>query len=1228
MNWEENLEMKKEVKRIEGLLWKYFKGVLHSQNIDCADLTDEELTLKYPKQKVASKFALLLEVARRSNLKDSQAPIIFKEYYSEFLFVLGILTDDEMAYLCTPIVTFLLSEYAIDTPSTFVYANETVPQGLDTLFLSLIKDGSDNQNVLTINRDLHCDSKNFVVKALGLKELSLWNYNKDLNTLAISDLVNIDRLYAFIQILIFDLQNIHAAAFLSLANYEKETAMEIMNGHHEWMSTIDAMENIIYFASDLRSADEDFMLRRCFSQMKPEAKLIIVVNSNVLHRSFFWPNDDEAEEQTTLSMDEGLTSIIKGHFVQTVIDLPKGLWSETEDNTSILVASKDPKQRQNQEVLFVDATMCFDPENQHVFDYTSYLLASQQFKTIYHPDRSFNVKVYQTAGYIGWERIEEENGFLSSAYYLGRKSKDKIIYGDDAVILLESILDSFSFDKGLYSSTIVKAKLLDLISQNNIQIRTVDNMLNDGWEVLFTLSAEELTACDTEGTEYCNDYQVVISNRLIESNNFTFSLLSDTLQKYGKFPIYDFIRKIGYIRVKPTVYKSDFLEHSIYEMIGYISHSISRDVWNGIDDLISKIMPKRAHLFPPCEIAINKIGVLNPDYIEPEQFESYCQTEIGNGYFSKEFLGYRSDNSLENAFMCPLLGATFTDEKGQTKHVEPAILQRSIRYIKDNGRLLTLLPASFMSRSDTEFYSLRKKFTEDNLLDTVILLPKEIQERSNIPTCLLLLRKGRRELDPIRMIDASDCWREGVHSNELHVDKVMELLSKDNDPHVSITFMHEVIRDYYSWSPKHYSLNEQEIPKGYAALRFEDVATQIKGKKASKHTKGTVVQITDLKSNPFDYQLALDDASSISFAKYEFIPQCIEEPVLLLSSIRDLRPTFSSASLEEPIYLDSNIYAFRVKTDRVYLPYLVYYLSGIGKKLAQNQVIPRNSLLDIMSLKIVFPESIDAQKAVVKDAQKTYEQGLLKEHRLLETIQNMKAEYMNEVRMRKHDMMTPMTQMKTSFLLLKSILGQISGNDNLVDNIKIFLSRQEKALSDMSLQLQRLSDEATFGEAEIFDLETALSQIVPSSSVYRVLFKKDVRIFEEYSMTNALIKMAPVDFSSMVDNILSNALRHGFVDPQRTDYRIEIGLSIIDGMFVCTFTNNGLPLPEGMTVNRYGLLGEKAGINAGTGIGGHRIKSIVEHYGGSIDLKSVNCSDEPLTTIIVKLPIYLENEKV
>ena len=115
--------------------------------------------------------------------------------------------------------------------------------------------------------------------------------------------------------------------------------------------------------------------------------------------------------------------------------------------------------------------------------------------------------------------------------------------------------------------------------------------------------------------------------------------------------------------------------------------------------------------------------------------------------------------------------------------------------------------------------------------------------------------------------------------------------------------------------------------------------------------------------------------------------------------------------------------------------------------------------------------------------------------------------------------------------------------------------------------------------------------------------------------------IAKNDLQRVVSNILNNAQKHGFVDSGRQDYEVNIQLTFNSekGMYQIDFRNNGRPLPDGMNKMRYGIKGEKAGLTAGTGLGGSVVKSIVNYYKGDYDI----FMDGEWTVVRVYLPIAI-----
>ena len=263
-------------------------------------------------------------------------------------------------------------------------------------------------------------------------------------------------------------------------------------------------------------------------------------------------------------------------------------------------------------------------------------------------------------------------------------------------------------------------------------------------------------------------------------------------------------------------------------------------------------------------------------------------------------------------------------------------------------------------------------------------------------------------------------------------------------------------------------------------------------------------------------------------------------------------------------------------------------------------------------------------------------------------FEKMKADYINEVRMRKHDMRPHLRQLASSERLMLHYIDNINNLEELKKAMKKQIVSSHDALESISELVDHLSDEECFGEPErvnlnkffedleinhndneCFTLETSceeaisqirgesLAEIVEHAQAEGISLEQFVKQYN--ADTNALyVNIAPVDLNRLVNNIVENARRHGFTDKCRNDYYFSVNVKINNqrNMYQIDFCNNGNPLPVGMTKDRYGLKGEKAGANAGTGSGGYIVRSIVEHYGGDYDV----FTKDGITTIRIYLP--------
>lgn len=305
-------------------------------------------------------------------------------------------------------------------------------------------------------------------------------------------------------------------------------------------------------------------------------------------------------------------------------------------------------------------------------------------------------------------------------------------------------------------------------------------------------------------------------------------------------------------------------------------------------------------------------------------------------------------------------------------------------------------------------------------------------------------------------------------------------------------------------------------------------------------------------------------------------------------------------------------------------------------------------LFPLIMDKIIVPSHTDLERATFL-SEANYKAIGSSKKKMEDRLNEKKAEYINEVRMRKHDMRPHLRQMASSERLMLHYLDNINDIEDLKKLLKKQISTSHNALQSLSELVEHLSNEERFGEPECVNLNDYFHNIEKNSEVNFTIKvscekalaqrKKEIEELKEKNKKENVPSMqdmdektitecsldvyiAPVDLDKIVNNIIENARRHGGLsDGRKSDYYISIDVKIDyqRDMYQIDFSNNGKPLPKGMTKERYGLKGEKAGPNAGTGSGGYIVKSIVEHYGGDFDLFST----DGITTIRIYLPKYL-----
>lgn len=661
--------------------------------------------------------------------------------------------------------------------------------------------------------------------------------------------------------------------------------------------------------------------------------------------------------------------------------------------------------------------------------------------------------------------------------------------------------------------------------------------------------------------------------------------------------------------------------HELSELANYLLDSKARhffDPFGGVMDFATTIVKGIDYRYTANEInvSVRDIAMFR---LALGGFLNQC---IINHRSSENWIG--SDERFDAIITNPPFGMRMQVWDGNetvNENAELMALKRFEDTTYHNGELITVVPISFLYGEAARTRLLREKLTKKNLLDCIIQLPGGIFPHTGLVTAIVVLKKQREKGQRIKFIDASTCYIKDEQRNVLDVEAIKRLYEEGR---LEVT-TEELLNQNCSWDVQWYwNRLTAEFSQGYTVVKLSDVLGPARVTRRYSETMGRFVSVGSLPSDYFSCEKSPED-----FPEKESIANAykLTEPAILVSTVGAPRPTYCKASEELPVFVKTDVCAFKITNKTIHEGYLCMELA---KRLipTAGALYPRLSRTQILETFVEFP-SLDGERSYVEqknifdEARLTAGLSKVKEEWLEALLEKRKHEYIEEVRNRKHDMKTPMGQMRSTLKLLDSLANQITGEP--AEKLRLYVQRQKRAMDTLSEIVSHIADEEVFATPEPINLGDVLSSCQTATEKYVVAYYPDEAVLKEAGLTKPMVMMGKSDLLRLVQNIIGNAIERGFVDDY-PEYSLNISLTIKKGFYIIDFSNNGRPLPEGMTKERYGMKGVKGKGSDGEGKGGYIVKSITEHYGGDYDVYSQQFAGMWFTHVIVKLPIYQDNE--
>ncbi|MFC2109329.1 N-6 DNA methylase [Bacteroidota bacterium] len=551
-----------------------------------------------------------------------------------------------------------------------------------------------------------------------------------------------------------------------------------------------------------------------------------------------------------------------------------------------------------------------------------------------------------------------------------------------------------------------------------------------------------------------------------------------------------------------------------------------------------------------------------------------------------------------------------------------AWIQHAVYHLNNTGKAAVLLNNSSLFSSGKEG-EIRKHLINADVIEAIITLPSQLLSYSSISSSLWILNKNKIHKNEILFIDALDLGQminksQRVLSDE-DVLKISTCLhswrnSINNVDEIGFSksvSVSEIKNQEFQLLPSRYieveALNKIDLTK---AVKLREVLNYVRPRRLEPEVFYKKVSIKDLSSTPDSYLLNIESLGEVKLRPDDRI---LEDGFLLIARLGNkLKPTFTKKENEELAFSSNSIYSFTVNQNLVNVEYLIAELDKDYVKAQIDQFVKGAAISfikrqDLENIKILLPV-LEEQKEILEEERKTRFQSIAKDLGFEKEIEKLKESQMRDLGSKKHNIMQHLNNVKASADVLTTMMEINEGvlkSDQIIDprrgvTVEKRFLRLQESLEKVIYYVENLTNDIKYDSAEILNINNLIKEC-KERGVQDDLFSIEIILEKEsFQGREPLISISKNDFEEIYNNLVENAINHGFVDKTKL-YVFRIYISYIDDFLEISFMNNGKPFPKGIA-EKILIKGEKAGGTGGTGIGLWKVNEITKHFGGKLEV--------------------------
>lgn len=545
--------------------------------------------------------------------------------------------------------------------------------------------------------------------------------------------------------------------------------------------------------------------------------------------------------------------------------------------------------------------------------------------------------------------------------------------------------------------------------------------------------------------------------------------------------------------------------------------------------------------------------------------------------------------------------------------------------LKEGGRLCCVLPSNVLYKEDAKDF--RKYLVENGYLRKVISLPAVFKPVMGVKWSVLIIEKSCQET--FQVVEGSDYtlddWRDTID-----LERLFDQINQVGDD--SKTLSIKDLSNDYELSPLKLLFSLPPIQEGEKLYTISELA-QMDGKRILQEggrTRGNGgiirgdrgrIRGEDSKKKPH----FMVSNFSTDYTYCELIKEPVDQSMsgatykvpkhVLAVQVRNGKAKVGKLSDVDShvVQTRGETFFMNVKSDLVMEDYFLKmmlsdYVAKQVKVLVKGTAVERITPKDFLSIQVPIP-TLDRQKEILLSD--FHESVNAKERKITEDFDR----YKEDIRRRKHSLGNLMLGLNSSW---KTLLKLKDLQEGVIDesmeikgkNIGALLNNIDKHIADIGYAIRMFNVEVTENEGEELDIVAFAHKYISEhqGTPYSIQLQNTELESEARS------RISGKDLGEIFDNILANAISHGFEGRDVEHNSVVFKITKEDDIIMVEVSNNGDPLEHPIKpdeVFQYGVRGSKRGSHSG--LGGNIIKQIMEKHGGSVELISTPQNEYTVT---------------